>query len=251
MPVSRQLVASGGDARVERVSAASAGHDWGPVHTAQGWRLVLPGQGQVDWRNDRERVFVDALTAFRLDAGESYQLRHEHAREHMVLCSGTQQAAVATARAWLLHPRDLLCLRAAFARLRRGDLAVEAAALAARRALERAFPLRDAEPPAALLRARQCLASHVHERMHVEELAAQARCSPFHLSRLSRQHLGIPPHQYRLHLRLALAIRQLEDRHADLADIAFGLGFSTQSHFGEVFRRAVGCTPGEARIALR
>lgn len=251
MPVSRQLVASEGTAYVERVSAHGDGRSWGAVHTAQGWRCVLPGQGQVDWRNGHEQVLVDALTAFRIDAGETYQLRHEHAREHMVLCTSARDTATGAARAWLLHPRDLLAIRTVLAQLRRGDLQLEDATQAARRALDRSFALRSVEPVQPVLRARHCLASHLHERLHVQELAQEARCSPFHLTRLYRQHLGISPHQYRLHLRLAVALQHLEDRHVQLADLAFSLGFSSQSHFGDVFRRALGCTPSQARIALR
>ena len=245
MPVVRHLVASEGAAFVERVSAAGDGCSWGAVHTAQGWRCVLPGQGQVDWRNGRELVLVDALTAFRIDAGEAYQLRHEQAREHVVLCNSTQDAVAEAARAWLLHPRDLLAIRTALAQLRRGDLRMDDATRATRRALDRSIMLRSVEPAQAVLRARHCLASRLHERLHVQEVAEEARCSPFHLTRLYRQHLGISPHQYRLHLRLAAALRQLEERHVQLADLAFSLGFSSQSHFGDVFRRTIGCTPSQ------
>jgi AraC-like DNA-binding protein len=251
MPVSRQLLATDGPAHLERVRAAAHGPAWGPEHIAQGWRCVLPGQGQVDWRNAREQVFVDPLTAFRLDAGESYQLRHEREREHLVLCSTASHVAAGAARAWLLRPGDLLDLRTALARVRRGALDLSTAAAVARGVLDRSRPIEPGAPPASLLRARRCLASRIGQRLLLEEVAEEAKCSPFHLSRLFRRYVGASPHQYQLHLRVATAIERLEDAGTSIADLAFDLGFSSQSHFGDVLRRMLGATPAEVRAALR
>lgn len=252
MPVTRKLLASDGTTYLERVSAASPGADWTQVHTATDWRCVLPGQGQVDWRNGHEAVYVDALTAFRLDPGDAYQLQHRSDRLHNVVCSSTLQVAAISHRAWLLHPRALFELRKTLAQLRRGDTGdVTHAGATVRSVLAPAFPLQPVQDSGALLRARRCIASASQRPMKLEELAEEARCSPFHLARLFRRHLGLSPHQYRLHLRLADALVRLEDAGTKLADLAFELGFSSQSHFGDVFRQAVGCTPGQARLALR
>lgn len=252
MPVTRKLLASNGTTHLEQVSAASPGADWTQVHMATDWRCVLPGQGQVHWRKGHEWVYVDALTAFRLDPGDAYQLRHRCDRLHHVVCSGTLQVAAPGHRAWLLAPRALFELRTTLARLRRGEMDdVAHAGATVRSVLAPAFPLRPVQDSRPLLRARRCVASASHQPMKLEELAEEARCSPFHLARLFRRHLGISPLQYRMHLRLADALVRLEDAGTKLADLAFELGFSSQSHFGDVFRQAVGCTPGQARVALR
>lgn len=252
MPIVRKLLASDGMLHVERISAAPHGADWGPVHEAREWRCVLPGEGQVHWRSGHERVYVDALTAFRLDPGDAYQLQHDRPRDHHVLCSRTGDVGAPGQRAWLLQPRELFALRRALARLRRGDAQdVGGAAAIARAALGRAHALGVDQAPAAVLRARHRVASASQEDLSVEELAEEARCSPSSLARLFRERLGTSPHRYRLHLRIALALQRLEDAGVDLADLAFELGFSSQSHFGEAFRRAVGCSPGQARAALR
>lgn len=252
MPIVRKLLASDGATYVERISAGSHGADWGPVHEAHEWRWVLPGQGPVHWRSRDEQVYVDALTAFRLGPGDAYQLQHDRARDHHVLCGRGASATASGQRAWLLHPRDLFAVRRSLAQLRRGDAEhVAGTGAVAATALGRAFALRADRASPVVLRARERVAAASQEQLSVEELAEEARCSPFHLARLFRQDLGTSPHQYRLHLRLALALQRLEDASAGLADLAFDLGFSSQSHFGEAFRQAVGCSPGQARLALR
>lgn len=252
MPIVRKLLASDGTTAVERISAAPHRDGWGVVHEAREWRCILPGQGQVHWRSREEQVYVDALTAFRLSPGDAYQLRHDVARDHHVVCGRTDRVATPGQRAWLLRPRELFAVRRALARLRRGDTAdVTGVGATARGALDRAFTLRADPPSPAVLRARHRVASASHEQLSLEELAEEARCSPFHLARLFRDALGTSPHQYRLHLRIATALQRLEDTGVGLADLAFELGFSSQSHFGEAFRQAVGCSPGQARLALR
>lgn len=252
MPIVRQLLASDGTTHIEKISAEPHGRAWSVLHEARDWRCVLPGQGQVHWCSGPELVYVDALTAFRLDPGDAYQLRHERARSHHVLVSGAGQLAPSNHRAWLLQPRELFQVKRALAQLRRGETqGVARAGATARAALARAVPLRAEQASSLVLRARHCAASASFERVKVEELAEEVRCSPFHLTRLFRQALGASPHQYRLHLRLASALQRLEDPGTALAGLAFELGFSSQSHFGEAFRRWVGCTPGEARHALR
>ncbi|MBE7367176.1 helix-turn-helix transcriptional regulator [Ramlibacter pallidus] len=251
MLITRQLCASDGSTHVERIRAAPHGADWGPLHEATQWRCVLPGHGHVYWRNAREFVYVDALTAFRLSPGDTYQLQHRGTRDHHVLYSGTRQVVASTGRAWLLRPRELFEVKRALAQLRRGEIDVASAGAAARSAVERAASLQVAEPSLPVLRARQSVASAGARHLDVQALAEEARCSPFHLAHLFRRHLGTSPHQYRLHLRIADALQRLEDGGTRLADLAFDLGFSSQSHFGQAFRQAVGCTPRQARTALR
>lgn len=253
MPIARRLCASDGTTYFERISAASHGSDWGAVHEATQWRCVLPGQGQVQvqWRNQQERIYVDELTAFRLSPGDTYQLQHRGPRDHHVLYSGTRPVVASNGRAWLLQPRQMFEVKRALAQLRRGEIHVAQASVVAGSAIGRATSVQVTPPSLPVLRARQCVASAGAQHLDVQALAEEARCSPFHLAHLFRRHLGTSPHQYRLHLRIAEALQRLEDGGTRLADLAFDLGFSSQSHFGQAFRQAVGCTPSEARTALR
>lgn len=251
MPAHRTIIAAQEDAYLERVrSAAAHGGGWGAMHEAQGRRCVLPGAGEVHWRCWDELLFVDALTAFRLEPGESYQLRHEGARDHFVLCEATTDAPPHEPRAWLVAPRQLFELMRACRRLGRGEARLADVRDCASESLARAYPIDGVEPCTTLMRARQIIAQQACDDLPLEELAAAVNCSPFHLTRLFRRALGTTPHQYHLRLRLALALRQLQAGESDLAALAHDLGFSSQSHFGEAFRRGVGCTPSNARREL-
>ena len=85
----------------------------------------------------------------------------------------------------------------------------------------------------------------------LDALARQAGCSPFHLARLFRRACGTTFSDYRIRLRLALALERLAQGADDLAALAGSLGFSHHSHFSAAFRRQLGMTPSDARERLR
>ena len=99
-------------------------------------------------------------------------------------------------------------------------------------------------------RAREVLARRYTERASLEELARAASCSPFHLARMFRHATGRSLHGYRTELRLRAALERLGDAGADLLELALLLGYSSHSHFTDVFRSAFGVTPSEVRHRL-
>jgi AraC-like DNA-binding protein len=80
----------------------------------------------------------------------------------------------------------------------------------------------------------------------LQELADAVGANRFVLLRQFRHRVGLPPHAYVLRLRVDRA-RSLLARGADIADVAFLLGFSDQSHFSRLFKRVVGIPPGDYR----
>lgn len=74
-----------------------------------------------------------------------------------------------------------------------------------------------------------------------EIAAGQGLTREAYTRRFSRV-VGMPPHAYRLILRLNAARRALAEG-APVAEIATLYGFTDQSHFGRHFRRAFGTTP--------
>ena len=78
-------------------------------------------------------------------------------------------------------------------------------------------------------------------------LACAVNSSPFHLSRVFREQVGVSIHQYRLRLRLAIALDRLLDSSESLSGMAHSLGFSSHSHFTTVFRRTFGVSPSAFR----
>jgi AraC family transcriptional regulator len=62
---------------------------------------------------------------------------------------------------------------------------------------------------------------------------------------------GVSPHRWLARSRIEIAQRQLKTTDVPLSHIALDLGFSSQAHFTEAFRRAVGVSPGRWRREVR
>jgi AraC family transcriptional regulator len=77
----------------------------------------------------------------------------------------------------------------------------------------------------------------------IEELAQALGLSQYQLIRLMKKTLAISPQQYVQERRMDLARKLLRESDSALADIAYALGFSSQSHFTSAFRASTGHTP--------
>ncbi len=76
----------------------------------------------------------------------------------------------------------------------------------------------------------------------VDELARLCGVSRSSLATRFRTIVGIPPIEYLLHWRMALAKDELS-RGTRIGEIAFAIGFQSSSAFTTAFTRAVGCPP--------
>lgn len=79
------------------------------------------------------------------------------------------------------------------------------------------------------------------------ELAARAELSVYHLCRTFRAATGRTLHQYRNQFRVRTSLEKICERPGRLVDLAVELGFSSHSHFTNLFRREFGHTPSAAR----
>lgn len=138
-----------------------------------------------------------------------------------------------------------------------GDrLASEEMSLELVRAIAGDFGLSPADPrvPEAarrrVERARAFVAAKPDADHRLEEVAAAAACSPFHLARLFKRQTGMTIRGYRLRLRLAVALQDLADGATDLTASALRAGFSDHSHMTASFRRIFGRTPSSLRDEL-
>lgn len=84
---------------------------------------------------------------------------------------------------------------------------------------------------------------HLEQEIRLSDLAAQLDMSQFHFSRCFKQSMGMPPHQYVIQQRVEQAKYLLDVSELSLADVALQCGFSSQSHFGQWFRKLSGMTP--------
>lgn len=99
--------------------------------------------------------------------------------------------------------------------------------------------------------AKAYLASHVSDRVTLNEIARAANTSPFHLARIFHSQAGVSLHRYLTVLRLRLARERLEEGADDLTIVALDHGFSSHSHFTDAFRKEFGCAPSEIRRRSR
>ena len=98
--------------------------------------------------------------------------------------------------------------------------------------------------------AREFLDAHFAEPIRLALLAETCGVSPFHLIRLFRAGVGVPPHAYLKQRRVAHAMTMLQ-RGVPVAGVAYACGFSDQSHLTRAFKATYGFPPGAYRRAVR
>lgn len=93
------------------------------------------------------------------------------------------------------------------------------------------------------------LHEHYESQVRISDLAAGAGLSQYHFIRLFHRTTGESPYRYLTRLRVARARWRLEASTATVAEIAYACGFPSPSALAAAFRREVGVTPHEYRVA--
>jgi AraC family transcriptional regulator len=88
---------------------------------------------------------------------------------------------------------------------------------------------------------------NLSEDVSLETLAGVAGLSPNYFLGAFRQATGLTPHRYVTELRIAEACKLLHDPHRPITEVSLAVGFSSQSHLTEVFRRTMNKTPAAYR----
>jgi AraC-like DNA-binding protein len=99
-------------------------------------------------------------------------------------------------------------------------------------------------PRRAIRLARAYLEDNYAANVSLDELATVAELSPFHLARLFRREIGMPPHAYQIQVRIDRAKRLLLRGHP-VSRVASETGFFDLSHFTRHFKRHMGVAPGQ------
>jgi AraC-like DNA-binding protein len=98
------------------------------------------------------------------------------------------------------------------------------------------------EHAAVAQRVRAYVEENFAARLTLAEIAQVAEVSPFHLVRILKKELGLPPHAFLNQVRVRRA-KELLKQGVPPAEVAISVGFCDQSHFGRHFKRTVGISP--------
>lgn len=93
--------------------------------------------------------------------------------------------------------------------------------------------------------------AHLSDKITLDDLAAIAGESTHHLLIGFRQRFSTTPFQYIIQQRLRRSRWLLHHTRKPISEIAYAVGFSSQSHLTDAFRRNYGTTPNSFRKSLQ
>lgn len=89
--------------------------------------------------------------------------------------------------------------------------------------------------------------NHLDRDLSLAEIAGVVNISPTYFASLFKRAMDIAPHQYVIQQRVERAKLMLSRTDLAIADIALQVGFSSQSHLTQHFKRFTGMTPKQVR----
>lgn len=121
---------------------------------------------------------------------------------------------------------------------------VDRAPETARRSLSPLAPWR-------LKRATSFVEANLTRPISLVDLSTAAGLSRMHFAAQFRSATGVSPHTYVLQRRIETAKQLLQDPQRTIRNVAFAVGFKSEAHFVNVFRRLVGDSPGRWRRSMQ
>ncbi len=91
---------------------------------------------------------------------------------------------------------------------------------------------------------------HLAEEISIERLAELVELSSSHFSHVFKESTGTTPLQFVTRQRITLAQQLIRETSRSLIDVGLEVGYSSPSHFAQVFLRVVGVTPRDFRSSL-
>jgi AraC family transcriptional regulator len=88
---------------------------------------------------------------------------------------------------------------------------------------------------------------HLSEPLLLDDLAREARLSPYHFARSFKASTGLAPHEFVTSRRLDRAKALLLSTGHSVPDVAYQVGYRNLSHFRRLFRRHTGLLPSDLR----
>lgn len=98
-------------------------------------------------------------------------------------------------------------------------------------------------------RAIDFIRANYRDNIGFRDIAGQLDMSPYHFARMFKQSTGESPHQFIMRCRIEAAKQMLVGGDMPIADIAFEVGYKSQSYFTTRFAQLAGVTPAAFRCA--
>ena len=94
---------------------------------------------------------------------------------------------------------------------------------------------------------KEYIRKYYHQKIYISDIAKALGISESHLSRIFKKETGESIQEYSMHMRIERAENLLKYSEASLTEISEYLCFSSQSHFGKVFKVHKNMTPKQYR----
>ena len=119
----------------------------------------------------------------------------------------------------------------------------------AREQLVRAYT--DGLPKCKLQQVIDYIDDHLTDDLSLKEIANVVEISPHYFTSLFKQSTGLSAYQFVIHRRMERAKQLLKRQDLSLVEVSLQVGFQSQSHFTNVFRKCTGMTPRVYRKAKK
>jgi AraC family transcriptional regulator len=98
-------------------------------------------------------------------------------------------------------------------------------------------------PKRKLQRAISYINEHLAEDLSLKDVSSVVGMSPFYFTNLFKQSMGMTAYQYVIYRRIERAKQLLRTQELSIAEVSEQVGFSSQSHFSNIFRKHTNKTP--------
>lgn len=95
------------------------------------------------------------------------------------------------------------------------------------------------------------ISTHLEDALSIHALAARLGYTDYYFSNKFKKEIGMTVRDYITRQKMERAKELLSGTNMDILSICLALGYSSQSHFGDLFRKATGMSPGEYRSRYR
>ncbi|MFE6922948.1 helix-turn-helix transcriptional regulator [Nocardia sp. NPDC057663] len=211
-------------------------------------RLVLVRQGRFQRQADGDLVYLDRTVGYLGTPSEEEGFAHPAGGDVCTavtiepsLLEGavSPRAVYVDARIELAHRRMLTAAAGGDIDYAVTEELVRLVALAAGRPVPRPRPA----DRMLVTAAREAIIDGAPESAGLRSLAVLLKVSPYRLSRVFSQHMGVSLTRYRNRIRVGQALDRITDGETSLADLAAHLGFADQAHLTRTVREHLGHTP--------